>query len=99
MTRYEECVAELSEHNENAILLDDLEDALIGMATNKVCGECVAVYDFDRIVEILMSRDQMSYMDAVDYVSFNVEGAYFGEHTPLILHRFSDVNVSIDERQ
>jgi L,D-peptidoglycan transpeptidase YkuD (ErfK/YbiS/YcfS/YnhG family) len=33
-----------------------------------------------------MSRDDMSYEDAVDYMGFNVTGAWVGEGTPVFVH-------------
>lgn len=44
-----------------------------------------AVYSYDRIIEGHM-RDGMTYEDAVEYHSFNTEGAYVGEDTPAILY-------------
>jgi hypothetical protein len=46
----------------------------------------VACYDFETCVKILMERDGMSEDDAVEFMEFNVVGAYVGELTPLFLH-------------
>ena len=32
-----------------------------------------------------MERDGMEYVDAVDYICFNMEGAYMGKGTPIIV--------------
>jgi hypothetical protein len=40
-----------------------------------------AVYSYDKCVEVL-ERD-MDYEDAVEYMEFNVTGAYVGEQTPV----------------
>jgi hypothetical protein len=44
----------------------------------------IVVYDRWKIIDILMERDGMSYIDAQDYVCFNIDDAYLGEYTPII---------------
>lgn len=70
---------------------DGFEDALIGIGTQ--FNKTLAVYDWDKCVEILMKRDEMSYEDAVTHMDFNVTGAYVGEETPVFIQKhlnFSD---------
>ena len=43
----------------------------------------VLVYDADIMVDILMKRDGMTMEEAYEYVTYNVEGAYMGEMTPV----------------
>jgi hypothetical protein len=64
------------------LLADGFEEALIGTA-RRSNGMAVAVYDTNKCLEIL-SRD-MSPEDAEEYFSFNVEGAWMGERTPIFL--------------
>lgn len=47
----------------------------------------IAVYDYDKCVDILIERDGMSYDEAVDYMEFNVIGAYVGQQTPIFLQK------------
>jgi len=42
------------------------------------------VYDGEHIIQILMDRDGMSFDDAREFVSFNIEGKYLGIETPVI---------------
>jgi len=65
-----------------ALLADGFESALIGHTHG---GNIVAVYDYDRCVQILMERDEMSIEDAIEYMEFNVVGAYVGEKTPVFI--------------
>ena len=44
----------------------------------------IVVYDRWKIIDILMERDGMSYIDAQGYVCFNIDDAYLGEYTPII---------------
>lgn len=74
----------LKEENPEAILFDGFEDALVGVARQQY-KPSLAVYDRGKCLEVLQARDGMSYEEAEEFFSFNVEGAWVGEHTPLIL--------------
>lgn len=80
--------AQLAELNPEALFADGFEDALIGFACVFTKGP-VTVYDRDKCIEILMKRDEMSHEEAEEFFSFNVEGAYVGEHTPAFLQHFT----------
>lgn len=74
------------EHGPDILLADSLDEAFIGIASSFGGGN-VAVYDIDRVMDILMS-DGMSREEAEEYYSFNIIGAYVGEYTPIFLHQF-----------
>ena len=66
---------------------DDLDEAIIGPAsiwTNKTQVE-VLVYNAESIRNILMSRDGMDFEEAREYIEFNIEGAYIGPDTPVLV--------------
>jgi len=65
------------------LLADGFEDALLGIGG--AFNQLAAVYDYDKCVDILIKRDGMSMEDAEEWMSFNVCGAYVGEHTPIFL--------------
>ena len=69
-----------------AMTADGFDDAIIGIGSR--CGQPdLLVYDVDTALDILMDRDGMDYEEAQEYFSFNVEGAWVGEGTPIWLHR------------
>ena len=76
--------AEIKEHlarvDDEVLFADGFEEALMGFG--EVGGKFVAVYDREKCVEILMTRDSLSAEDAIEYFNFNVTGAYVGPHTP-----------------
>jgi len=43
------------------------------------------IYDAEKIREILMKRDGMDCDQAREYIEYNIEGAYVGEHTPVLV--------------
>jgi hypothetical protein len=73
---------DLSEINPDALLADGLEGALVGYTVNHHHPH-VAVYDIDKCVEVLVSRDGMTHEDADEFLSFNTLGAYVGENGPI----------------
>lgn len=66
---------------------DDLDDSIIGQASiwngNKRVE--VLVYDADKIIKVFVDRDGMSEEEANEYIVFNIEGAYIGEDTPVLV--------------
>jgi hypothetical protein len=72
-----------AEAYEGALLADGFEEALIGMGHRFMYA--VAVYDRQKCLDILIARDGMTYEEAEEYFSFNTEGAFVGEHTPVFL--------------
>lgn len=86
MTR-EKLQAELEAMGESTLLMDGFDEACIGFSQR--CGQpTVAVYDYQKIIDILIERDGMEYDDAIDYASFNILGAWLGEQTPVVLMPF-----------
>ena len=69
--------------DENLLFADGFDEAIIGYFDDtepfRVC------YDKQKIVEILMKRNKMSYDDANEYAHFNIYGAYVGERTPIFI--------------
>jgi len=70
------------------ITMDGLGKAIIGRSC--IWGktghrEDRVVYSGQKIVEILMERDGMEYDEALEYIEFNIEGAYVGDQTPVVV--------------
>jgi hypothetical protein len=74
----------LGELNPEALLADGLEDALIGYTINPHRAH-VAVYDANKCVDILVSRDGMTPEEADEFLGFNTFSAYVGESGPLYI--------------
>jgi hypothetical protein len=71
--------------DEDAIIFDGLDDAVVGVGM-KHTHKAVLVYDRDKIVACLM-RDGMDYEEADEYCGYNIDCLWAGEGTPIILHR------------
>ena len=75
--------ARVDEHADDEMLVaDGLDAAIIGVSESM---EPVVVYDWDKCIEIFRERDGMTEEDAMEYMSFNVTGAYVGARTPIFV--------------
>lgn len=70
--------------DQTVVLADGLEDAFIGIGRtfNSIP---VAIYNTDKVIEILMTRDVMTHEEALEFFDFNIAGAYIGEATPIFM--------------
>ena len=71
----------IAEYNPEALLADGHDHAIIGYSTD---GR--VIYSVDMIIEGLVERDKMSWEDASEHFSFNIECAYVGEYTPIYIY-------------
>jgi hypothetical protein len=64
------------------ILIDGYDDAVIGIEpyANRL------VYCKNKMIDILIKRDNMEYEEAYEFLDFNVWAAYMGEETPIYIH-------------
>ena len=72
--------------------IDGHDDAILGPALiwgmDKKGGGIrisVLVYDAEAIRTTLMERDNMEADEAREYIEFNIEGAYVGPDTPILV--------------
>ena len=72
--------------------IDGHDDAILGPALiwgmDKKGGGIrisVLVYDAEAIRNTLMERDNMEADEAREYIEFNIEGAYMGPDTPILV--------------
>ena len=63
---------------EECLTADGFEDALVGCTYG---ANVVAVYDINKMIEVLV-EEGMEYEDAVEFLDYNVVGAYVGDKTP-----------------
>jgi len=79
-------VDEISEINPEALICDGFDDAIIGLASRINLGPVVA-YSVEKIIEIMMDRDGMSYEEAYEFYSYNIVGSWVGEGTPVFIEK------------
>ncbi len=67
-------------------LMDGFDDALMGVGMS-FSQDKMAVYDYDKVIEILVNESEMTHDEAVEYFDFNIIGAYIGKETPVFIKR------------
>tara|TARA_R110001583_G_scaffold36735_1_gene120767 strand:- start:241 stop:498 length:258 start_codon:yes stop_codon:yes gene_type:complete len=77
-------IDEIADLNPEAMMADGFDEALLGMCVQFGTAPLVA-YDYEKCVNILMKRDHMTKQEAVDFMEFNVIGAYVGLNTPVFI--------------
>ena len=76
--------------------MDGYDTAVIGQATvwvsvdGGMSREDVLIYSGQGILETLVERDGMDWDDAREFIEFNMEGAYMGPQTPIIVWEVED---------
>lgn len=80
---------EIAEINPEALLLDGFDEAIIGMAERINLGPVVA-YDVEKILEIMIERDGMTYEEAMEFFNFNIQGAWMGDFTPIYITKLEN---------
>jgi hypothetical protein len=80
---------EIAEINPEALLLDGFDEAIIGMAERINLGPVVA-YDVEKILEIMIERDEMTYEEAMEFFDFNIQGAWMGDFTPIYITKLEN---------
>ena len=60
---------------------DGFDDAIAGII-RQFNQPAKVVYDYGKCLEILEKRDGMTHDEAIEFMEFNVVGAYVGEDTP-----------------
>lgn len=86
---FREKIADLIDINPDALLADGFRDAYIGHTLNHH-HQHVAVYDYQKCIDVLIERDGMDHDGADEFLQYNTLGAYVGENGPLFIHRCCD---------
>ena len=67
---------------------DGFDEAIIGISDGAF-GQLRLIYDIEKCVQILMTRDGMDREEAIEFFTFNVSGAYVGKGTPIFMWKMS----------
>jgi hypothetical protein len=75
---------DIHEFAEGAIILDGLDDAIIGIVEEFGNGPRI-LYSKPKILNILCERDSMTQSDAEEFYDYNILGLYAGEQNAVFL--------------
>jgi hypothetical protein len=76
---------DIDEYAEGAVLLDGLEDAIIGIVEDFGSPGRKILYSKPRILHILQERDLMTYGEAEEFYDYNILGLHAGEQNAVFL--------------
>ena len=84
--KVEDIKEHLAEINEEAILYDDYDEALIGIG-HRFGMDGIAAYDLDKVLKELekILGPECTEEDVIEYFDYNVIGTWAGEHTPIFI--------------
>jgi hypothetical protein len=75
----------VADNAEEILLADGFEEAFMGLASRFGFNQPVAAYDYEKCIDILVTRDGMDREEAEEYFDFNVIGAWVGELPPIFV--------------
>ena len=85
--RLDEWAEHLKAHEEWILTADGFDEAFTGVTEFFPENLPRAVYSYEKCVDILMQRDGMDREEALEYMEFNVTGAYVGKQTPVFVRK------------
>jgi hypothetical protein len=72
---------------DKTLRIDGCDEAIVGVGCR--CGQpLVVVYDRDKLIQHF-HKEGMTLEEAEEWVSYNIEGAWLGEGTPVIMEAAS----------
>lgn len=74
----------LNEMEESVVLMDGFDEALIGLS-QRINEPLLAVYSWEKMIDVCVVRDGMSHEEALEYIEYNCIGAWIGDQTPIIV--------------
>ena len=77
---------QIAELNPDAIVLDGLHGAIVGIGYSKDL-EPRLIYSIETIILTLMGRDKMTEQEAIEFYDYNIADGYFGKHGPIFLEK------------
>ena len=75
------------EDAENAITIDGMNDAIIGYCEDEDYNLCF-IYDYHKIINIFVERDEMTVEEAMEFISYNF--SFPKEQAPVIMYRLEN---------
>tara|TARA_Y100000310_G_scaffold217316_1_gene218391 strand:- start:225 stop:473 length:249 start_codon:yes stop_codon:yes gene_type:complete len=75
---------QIIKHYPDLLFADGFDDAIIGVS--RTFNKISIAYDTIRCLHILMTREGMSEIDALEHFEYNIVGAYVGDYTPTFVY-------------
>ena len=77
---------QIEERLDGKVEYPDLTKALVGVVS-RFGQEDILCYDYDKVIQVLMEDQGMTYDEALEWYGNNTIGSWVGETTPCFLER------------
>jgi hypothetical protein len=77
-------INEIIEMSDGAVLLEGLDSAIVGVVETFGNGPCI-LYSKNKIIDILVTRDSMTYEEAEEYYEYNILNLWVSNQNPVFL--------------
>lgn len=74
------------------LFADGFDEAMLG-----ITDDSRIVYSKVQMLEILVSRDEMSVEEAIEFLEYNTWNTYVGEYTPIYVNDFDSDAEEIEQ--
>jgi hypothetical protein len=77
-------INDIIEMADGAVLLEGLDSAIVGVVETFGNGPCI-LYSKDKVIDILITRDSMTYEEADEYYEYNILNLWVSDQNPVFL--------------
>lgn len=85
---FQAAVEQYSEDMPGPVVFPGFEEACVGIAPIGMENPHPrAIYDTDKVIQILMDRDGMAEEEATEYFEYNIAGQFIAPMPPLFIER------------
>jgi hypothetical protein len=77
-------IDDINEQAEGAVLLDGLNDSIIGIVEEFGNGPRI-LYSKNKVLQTLEDRDGMTPLEAIEFYEYNILGLFAGDQNPIFL--------------
>ena len=75
----------------DVLLFEGFQQAIIGVSRHRMDEPLRVVYDCDKMIQILMTREEMSQEEAEKFVDRSAMSSWIGKATPIIMTPLSAI--------
>ena len=84
---YQGIIENVSTSNPQAIILDGLDEAIIGMSEG---SNPIFMYSVEICIAISMRDNEWDYETATEFLEFNTFNTYYGDYSPKFVNEFTE---------
>ena len=84
---YSEIINKVSKSNPQAIILEGLDEAIVGMSEN---SNPIFLYSVESCIAISMRDNEWDYETAIEFLEFNTFNTYYGDYSPKFIYEFTE---------